>query len=337
MDSSKYALGDAGYLMTNMLKILVFQSIFRDLSRMERKKVGNFQGKFIRISKLFITWVTMTIVCAISFSPVSASVQESPFAPVKNLLIRDGFDPARIDKLFADPRVEPELKSVSLFFVHSEARLNYAQFTTEESIRKARDYVDKNLDMLIIAENRYGVDKNVITAILLVETRLGTHTGSSPILNTLATMASLKDPGRREILFQNITNPKRLPRDKFEKQADRRWNWAYDQLKAFLEYTEREEIDPLAISGSYAGALGIAQFLPTSILAYARDGNGDGRIDLFEHADAIASVANYLKTFGWKPGASREKEKKAVFAYNRSSYYVNTILEIRDLLRKQET
>ena len=294
-----------------------------------------FRNKFIRIPTFFTTGIAAFIFYMFSVS--QASVTESPFAPVKNLLIRDGFDSSRIEKLFSDPRVEPEFRSVSLFFVHSEARLNYAQFTTEESIRKARDYVDKHRDMLITAEKKYGVDKNVITAVLLVETRLGTHTGSSPILNTLATMASLKDPGRRELLFQNITNPNRLPREKFEKQADRRWNWAYDQLKAFLEYTEREEIDRLTVYGSYAGALGIAQFLPASILAYARDGNGDGRIDLFDHADAIASVANYLKTFGWKPGVSREKEEKAVFAYNRSSFYVNTILEIRDLLGKQET
>ena len=295
----------------------------------------NFQSKIITIPNFFLTWVAVMIFCSVSFSPVSASASESPFAPVKNLLIRDGFDPSKIEQLFSDPRVEPAFKSVSLFFVHSEARLNYFQFTTQESIRKAQNYIDKHHDTLAMAEKKYGVDKNVITGILLVETRLGTYTGSSPILNTLATMASLKDPDRRETLFQNITNPNRLSRETFEKQADRRWNWAYDQLKAFLQYTERENMDPLSISGSYAGALGIAQFLPTSILAYAKDGNGDGRIDLFDHADAIASVANYLKTFGWKPGISREKAEKAVFAYNRSSYYVNTILTIRDLLGKQ--
>jgi membrane-bound lytic murein transglycosylase B len=299
--------------------------------------VRKFQFESTTFPIFFAACVAVVIFYAVFVSVVSASVSESPFDPVKSLLIRDGFDPSKIEQLFADPRAEPAFRSVSLFFVHSEAKLDYAQFTTEESIRKARDYVEKHRDKLIMAEKKYGVDKNVITAILLVETRLGTFTGSSPILNTLATMASLKDPERRETLYQNITNPNRLPRESFEKQADRRWNWAYDQLKAFLKYTAREDMDPLSISGSYAGALGIAQFLPTSILAYARDGNGDGKIDLFDHADAIASVANYLKTFGWKPGIGREKAEKAVFAYNRSSYYVNTILTIKDLLEKQET
>jgi membrane-bound lytic murein transglycosylase B len=295
--------------------------------------VRNFYGKLMAISWF---WVIMIIFSAVSFSPVSASMPESPFSPVKSLLIRDGFDSSKIEQLFDDPRVEPALRSVSLFFVHSEAKLDYAQFTTQESIQKAKDYIEKHHDKLTWAEKNFGVDKNVITAVLLVETRLGTFTGSSPVFNTFATMVSLKDQDRRETLFQNITNPNRVPRETFEKQADRRWSWAYEQLKAFLQYTEREGIDPLSIYGSYAGALGIAQFLPTSILAYAKDGNNDGRIDLFDHSDAIASVANYLKTFGWKPGISREKAEKAVFAYNRSSYYVNTILAIADLLEKQE-
>ena len=270
----------------------------------------------------------------LTYASTSATVAEAPFAPVKSLLVQDGFDNSRLDRIFDDPRTEPAFKSVSLFFVHSEARLDYAQFTTRESISNAKKYIDQHMNLLIDAEKKYGVDKNVITAILLVETRLGTVTGSSPTFNTLATMASLKDSERREKLFQNISNPRRLSRENYEKQADRRWPWAYKELKAFLEYTGKENIDPLSVYGSYAGALGIAQFLPTSILAYAKDGDGDGRIDLFTHADAIASVANYLKAFGWKPGINREKAEKAVFAYNRSSYYVNTILTISDLLGK---
>jgi membrane-bound lytic murein transglycosylase B len=86
------------------------------------------------------------------------------------------------------------------------------------------------------------------------------------------------------------------------------------------------------IDGSYAGALGIAQFMPTSIQAYARDGDADNRIDLYTHEDAIFSVANYLKNSGWKPGIGREKAEKVIFQYNRSRYYVDTIWKIRESL-----
>jgi membrane-bound lytic murein transglycosylase B len=73
--------------------------------------------------------------------------------------------------------------------------------------------------------------------------------------------------------------------------------------------------------------------MPTSIMAYAQDGDMDGGIDLRNHADAIASIANYLKRHGWQPAISREKAEKAVHAYNPSSYYVNAILKIADLLK----
>jgi membrane-bound lytic murein transglycosylase B len=73
--------------------------------------------------------------------------------------------------------------------------------------------------------------------------------------------------------------------------------------------------------------------MPTNILAYAQDGDMDGGVDLRNHADAIASIANYLKRHGWKPEISRANAEKVVHAYNPSSYYVNAILKIADLLR----
>ena len=286
---------------------------------------------FEKTKTLFAAAIIFVLFC----SPAVASPSIAPFEPAMALLVRDGFDKDEIHRIFTDQRAEPALDSVSLFFVHSEARLDYDQFTTDDSVAKARAYIDAYRDDLERAEKEYGVDKNVIAAILLVETRLGKYTGKSPILNTLATMASLSDPIRRETLFEHISsNPRRLSRDQFEKKADRKSRWAYDQLKAFVKYTRQENIDPFTIQGSYAGAFGIAQFMPTSIMAYAVDGDGDGRIDLFTHADSIASAANYLKQFGWKPGISRKKAEKAVHAYNRSSYYVNAILTIRDKLGK---
>ncbi len=288
--------------------------------------------KSFQITKsLFAAAIISVLFC----SPAAPSPSISPFEPAMELLVRDGFDKDEIQRIFTDQRAEPALESVSLFFVHSEARLDYDQFTTDDSVAKARAYIDAYREDLERAEKEYGVDKNVIAAILLVETRLGKYTGKSPILNTLATMVSLSDPIRRETLFEHISsNPRRLPRDKFEKKADRKSRWAYDQLKAFVKYTRRENIDPFTVQGSYAGAFGIAQFMPTSIMAYAVDGDGDGRINLFTHADSIASAANYLKQFGWTPGVSRKKAEKAVHAYNRSSYYVNAILTIRDKLGK---
>ena len=78
--------------------------------------------------------------------------------------------------------------------------------------------------------------------------------------------------------------------------------------------------------------MGISQFMPSNILLFGQDGDQDGTVDLFVHADAIMSIAKYLKNYGWYPGIDREKAGKVVFHYNHSQYYVDAVLKIRDLL-----
>jgi membrane-bound lytic murein transglycosylase B len=122
---------------------------------------------------------------------------------------------------------------------------------------------------------------------------------------------------------------------KFQAKADRKSAWAYKELKALIRYAEKEKFDTIDIMGSYAGAMGIAQFMPSNALAYAKDGNNDGAIDLFIHADAIASIANYLKQFGWHPEIKKKKAKKVLYAYNHSRYYVDILMKISELLKEQ--
>ena len=88
----------------------------------------------------------------------------------------------------------------------------------------------------------------------------------------------------------------------------------------------------MEIKGSYAGAMGISQFMPSNIPELAKDGNNDGSIDLFNHADAIASIAFFLKRHGWKPGISKKKARKVVHHYNHSDQYVAAVLKISILL-----
>jgi membrane-bound lytic murein transglycosylase B len=147
-------------------------------------------------------------------------------------------------------------------------------------------------------------------------------------------MAALSDPEVKEFFWQKVSKSHNVKRDRYDRWVERKTKWAYAELKAFLKYSYRENIDPVKVRGSYAGALGIAQFMPTSIMAYATDGNKDGRIDLFTHGDAIASVANYLKSHGWRPGIDQKAKHKVIWYYNRSDYYVNAIFKISDLLKE---
>jgi len=277
----------------------------------------------------------MIILFGLMFPIVSyADSSESLFSDVRQRLIRDGFDKKMINQVFNEPEVYFDIKSVSGYFKHNEAKLNYGQFHQSRSIGKAKKYLVDHHATLQRVENEYSVDKEIIVAIMLVETRLGGFTGVSKVFNVYATMAALITEGPRENLWEQIPPKRRLEKKAFLKKALKKADWAYEQLKAFLTYTSDQNLSPLKIRGSYAGAIGLAQFIPSSILKYAKDGNKDGQINLFNHDDSIESIASYLKSFGWKSGISRKRAAKVLYNYNHSNYYVEELLTIMDLLKK---
>lgn len=256
-----------------------------------------------------------------------------PFASLQQRLVAEGFESDALQELYSRPEVRFETGGLSVYFVHRESNVNYDQYTDQRLIRRARTYLDLHQSAFQTAEETYGVDREVITAIILVETQLGRLLGTRSVLNTLSTLAVLEDLQVRQQLWEEISQTPELTRGKFDKWADRKSAWAFRELKAFLKHAESERFDPIAVKGSFAGAMGIAQFMPSNIDSLARDGNNDGRIDLFDDADAIASIAYYLKIHGWKPGITRQKAQKVIYHYNHSDPYVEAILSISDLLK----
>jgi membrane-bound lytic murein transglycosylase B len=127
------------------------------------------------------------------------------------------------------------------------------------------------------ASREFGVPQEIIVATIGIETLYGRNTGSFRVLDALTTLAFDYPP--RADFFRS-------------------------ELEHFLLLTRDRQLDPLAIRGSYAGAIGIPQFMPSSYRKYAVDFDGDGRPDLMRSAaDSIGSVANYYREFGWKTGA----------------------------------
>ena len=136
----------------------------------------------------------------------------------------------------------------------------------------------ENAQLLNRAERDFGVPKEIITAIIGVETKYGRITGNHPVFASVATLA--------------FDYP---PRSRFFKS----------ELTEFLLFAAEEKIDPLTVKGSYAGAMGMAQFISSSYRHYAIDYDDDGKRDLWNStADAIGSVANYFKVHKWIPGES---------------------------------
>jgi len=279
--------------------------------------------------------VSIGILLCIFCTSASASAAEHKdyFTSLQNRLIIDGFDTQWISNLYARPEVRFEFKGISRYFVHHESKVGYPQYTVDRQIRKARKYMDRHKQSLADVEKKYGVDRQVVTAIILVETQLGTLMGRRSVLNTLSTMASLFDPAVKEMLWEKIGDNPEIDRDRFDQKVYRKSDWAYRELMAFLEHARAEKFDPVKVKGSFAGAMGIPQFMPSNIVELARDGNLDGRVDLFNHADAIASVAAYLKQHGWYPGIDRAAAGKVIYHYNHSQRYVETILNISEKLK----
>ncbi|MEO7105998.1 MAG: lytic murein transglycosylase B, partial [Rhodoferax sp.] len=158
-----------------------------------------------------------------------------------------------------------------------------SRFIDSVRINAGVKFWQDNRETLERAERQTGVPASIIVGIIGVETIYGQQIGSYRVMDALSTLA--------------FDFPAQHPR------AKERAAYFQSELEAFLALTNRTGTDPLALRGSYAGAMGLPQFMPSSWAKYAVDFDGDGRIDLFHSAaDVIGSVANYFKVFQWHAG-----------------------------------
>jgi len=258
----------------------------------------------------------------------------NPFDALQKRLVRAGFDKTEIKAIYQRPEAVFDHKGVTAYYLHRESTLNYGQFLSKSAIKKAKAYQKKHRNALNQSSKRHGVQGEVVVAILLVESRLGTYRGKRQIINTLSNLAAIGDPATRDMLWETVIRKRSdAPKGNFDKWAARKSAWAFRELQAYLKYVKTQGVDPFSMRGSFAGALGFAQFIPSSVLKYGKDGNGDGKVDLYQHPDSIESIANYLKKHGLKPGLTRDEAFKIILRYNNSKYYANTILDVADRLK----
>ncbi|WP_218240330.1 lytic murein transglycosylase B [Comamonas fluminis] len=158
-----------------------------------------------------------------------------------------------------------------------------SRFIDPVRIRAGVQFWQANRQALARAEQQFGVPAEIIVGIIGVETIYGRNMGNFRVMDALATLT--------------LDFPQSHPR------AQARTDYFRGELEQVLVTANRTGSDPFALRGSYAGAMGLGQFMPTSWDKFAVDFDGDGRIDLFNSAsDAIGSVANYFVGHGWKPG-----------------------------------
>lgn len=295
---------------------------------------------------LLILCVAATVLSLLLGQASAAAVD---WKPLTERLTSDGFDREAMETLFARPEVlfEPDSmagklralirgRSAEADSLSEALRKAYRrEYLNPWAIARANSYLIENKIVLEEITARYGVPKEIIVSILLIETHLGKNTGNRRVFNRLASMARTT---ALEIIHPHLDVALLTPEN--EEFARRRCreksDWAYGELKALLFFAAQDKIDPLAIRGSIYGAIGLCQFMPSNIFTYGVDADGDGRIDPFAKADALHSIANYLRGHGWREGMDRDDQHRIIFAYNHSAVYANTVLAVADKIRGRD-
>jgi membrane-bound lytic murein transglycosylase B len=228
--------------------------------------------------------MTRTLLAALALCAIHTISCAAP--DVQNVTIGDfirtaapqtGWTASELEAIFAQAKMQPRI--IELMDKPGEAMPWYVyreRLVTPDRIAKGIAFMETYSEPLRRAQKQYGVPPEIITAIIGVESKYGAIRGSYRVLDSLTTL-SFNYP-RRAAFFQK-------------------------ELLSYLIMTKNNHLDPITTTGSYAGAIGWPQFMPSSILKLAVDFDGDGVIDLNNNpVDAIGSVAHYFQANGWEKG-----------------------------------
>ena len=224
---------------------------------------------------------------------MAADAFESWLGGVRREARRNGVKPATLNAALSGLRPIPRVIALSQRQPEFTLTLDrYLQIVlTDERIAKGRQNYKQHQAVLRKISRRHGVPPKYIVALWGIETKYGSITGGFPVVGALATLAY--QGGRRRFFRSELMNA--------------------------LKILDQGHITPDRMMGSWAGAMGQNQFMPSSFLAYAVDGNGDGRRDIWGTLpDVFASSANYLRRVGWRRGEAWGREVRLSGRFNRS-------------------
>ncbi|HAI45340.1 Membrane-bound lytic murein transglycosylase B precursor [compost metagenome] len=232
---------------------------------------------------------TASSAAPVDLTPVPFEVARANF--VRDTARRYGIPAAQIEATLAQAQVrDPIIAAMSRPAERVKPWNEYRpMFISQARIDGGRRFLAEHRDELARVQQRTGVPAEVIVAIIGVETSYGRNAGSYRVLDALYTLA---------FNYPRSGDPAKLEREV------RRELYFRDELARLFALTRDEKLDITTIKGSYAGAMGMGQFMPSSYLDFAVDGNGDGRRDLFNsYDDVFSSIANYfVKKGGWVRG-----------------------------------
>lgn len=293
-----------------------------------------FLFRFASIVMLFF----LISACSLSVLAQQSKAKTSKFRGwdyLVELLIKDGYSEDELLKIFANKKM-PRFTWVTFKLKPKESKRIYQGFFKEKNINACLKYLNKHKSFFDRVEQLYGVNRFVVAAILLIETQYGANTGNHMAINRLSRLASIDEPENLKYNFKNLK--KEDPQVTFKDVADRGHylqRMFYPEIPALIQIARKRNISIFSIKGSRAGAFGLSQFLPTTFIKFAVDGDQDGKISLFQHGDAILSVGNFLSSFGWKDDLSDIAKQKVLWKYNHSEAYVMAVLTVASKARQR--
>lgn len=226
--------------------------------------------------KLGMLWVScaitsLTYAHTVAVSPIQEKKEEKQF--IQLLVTKDHFNRYKLEQLFKTLHENPKIiQSMTSPFEKKPWSFYRDYFVTPERVTLGAKYLKDHHNVLQAMSKKYGIPASIIVAIIGVETEYGTHLGKYPALSTLYTLGFYYPP-----------------REKFFRK----------ELEQYLILTRDNKLPVSTLKGSYAGALGIPQFMPSSYRYYGIAFQKNSPVNLFNNNDAIASVANYFHKMGW--------------------------------------
>jgi membrane-bound lytic murein transglycosylase B len=264
----------------------------------------------LKIIILFFCLLSLTINAKDDTKEINNEVNINLNQFINYMVKQHDFDIDNLNNLFKKVKIKQSILKVMSRPGEAKPWYKYKHiFVNQRLIKAGVKFWKKNKQTLIRAEKKYKIPAEIIVAIIGVETAYGRNTGSFKILDSLSTLAF---------------------------HYPRRADFFREELEYFLLFTRQENINPLTKKGSYAGAMGIGQFMPSSYRKYAIDFNSDNKVDIWNIEDAIGSVANYLHEYGWLYGQdiiidAKATPKVAKELLSLGTEPQKTLTELKDL------
>lgn len=239
--------------------------------------------------------------------------------------------------IYTDPRM-PSFTFVPFSLKPKEPAAIYHTFNKPKHHQLGASFIERHRASFDQVEATLHVPREVVAAILVVESQIGKNTGNQMIVYRLSRLASANSP---ENLQENYKAQKKLnPKITFA-DVKRRGRYLEQtflpEIPALIQIAKRHNLDVLSIKGSSAGAFGMPQFLPSAFLRYGKDGNADGVISLHDEHDALWSTANYLANFGFRENIPLQEKRSIIWRYNKSASYIDAILNVSKSIKSYES